>query len=94
MKHYAVFLEGSNFLLSDAQGTSKLYGFFATRSVRANSSEEASTAAVHLVWRDPKISGQEKVNPAPSIDVKVVHELLASNEAIDTGFILFEMESE
>ena len=93
MKNYAVFLEGSNFLLNE-QGAEKLHGFFITKRIVASSKNEAGAAAIQAVWRDPKIAGQESNVPAPHIEVKVVHELPGSNQMKDTGYVLFEMEAE
>jgi len=94
MQNYAVFLEGNNFLLHDEHGTSKVVGFFVTKVVVATSEQEAAAAALQATWKDPKFAAQGGSVPAPSLEVKVVHQLPASSEMKDTGFTLFEMEAE
>ena len=70
------------------------FGFFLTKRVVASSSVEARQSAVQAAWQDPKIAGQEKNVPTPSIEAKVLHELPPSNEMKDTGYTLFEMDAE
>ena len=93
MKSYAIFLEGTNFLLS-IEGRKKLAGFFITKRVEATSKEEAGQIAVEAAWNDPTVSGQKDKLPAPDIEIKVIHELPWSNKMKDTGYVFFEMEDE
>lgn len=91
MSNYAVFLEGSNFLLS-RKGGPTLCGFFTTVRVIAPSQEEAGPLAIQTVWRDPRLAGQEANLPMPRVEVKVVHELSVSNQMKGTELSIFEME--
>lgn len=91
MKNFAVFLEGTNFWLA-RDGGRKHFGFFVTKRVEALSEEEAAQLAVQATRGDPNLSGQKDNPLSPTVVVKVVHELSASNKMSDTELVLFEME--
>jgi hypothetical protein len=92
MGNYAVFLEGCNFRLS--QGGDSLSGFFMTKRVEAPDTEEAQRVAIQELWLHPELAGQQGSNPTPTIEARVVHELLVSNKMKDTGLHVFPMDED
>ncbi|MCO5978679.1 hypothetical protein [Ideonella oryzae] len=95
MTNYAVFLEGSNFKL-ELEGRKEFFGFFATVRVDSPSAEDAKDSAISLISSSPEL--QEAFRNAseikPTIEAKVVHELLTENQMKNTGFTFFLMEYE
>ena len=85
--NFAVFLMGENFL---AAGQPELQGFFITKRIEASSEEIAAAQAVAAVKADPQFSQVPSV--APTVTVKVVHQLPESNHMKDTEYLFFPME--
>ncbi|AND67607.1 hypothetical protein ATSB10_01530 [Dyella thiooxydans] len=92
MGNYAVFLEGANFRLSE--GGNSLSGFFITKRVEAPDIDEAKRIAIQELWLRPELVGQEGSAPTPTIEVRVVEELLVSMKMKDTGLHVFPMDED
>ena len=92
--NYAVFLKGANFEIN-LDGNKQLLGFFTTVCVEAASKEEAKSSALKVLLADPQLescfANQQHIKP--SIEVQVVHELLADNHMKNTGYTFFPMET-
>lgn len=54
MKKYKFLIEGKNFLIN-IDGQDKKVGFFTTRYVEAENSNEAELSAISLIKNDPKL---------------------------------------
>jgi hypothetical protein len=93
MGNYAVFLEGNNFRLGEEDGQS-LSGFFITKRVEASSGDEARRIAIQDLWRHSELVDQDRNIPAPSIEVKAVHELPGWIKMKDTEMTTFPMDDE
>lgn len=92
MGNYAVFLEGANFHLS--QGGNSLSGFFMTKRVEAPDCEEARRIAIQELWLHPELAWQQRSTPVPTIEARIVHELLASMKMKDTELHIFPMDED
>lgn len=90
MGNYAVFLERTNFRLS--QGGESLSGFFMTKRVDASDGDEAQRIAIQELWKHPELAGQQGSTPAPTIEARVVHELLPSVKMKDTELHVFFLD--
>jgi hypothetical protein len=93
MANYAVFLEGNNFEL--ARGTNKeLLGFFVTVRVESPTEQEAANSAILFIKSAPQLEAAFQVGgiTTPSIEVKVIHELLPENMMKNSEFVFFPME--
>lgn len=84
--NFAVFLMGENFLVA---GCPELQGFFITKRIEAPSEETAAAQAVSAIKTDPRLCQADSV--APTITVKVIHQLAESNRMKDTEYIFFPM---
>lgn len=84
--NFAVFLMGENYIVA---GQPDLQGFFITVRVEASSEELAAAQAVAAVEADPRLSRVSSV--APTITVKVVHQLPESNLMKGTEYLFFPM---
>src|SRR5688572_14762202 len=97
MNKYKVFINGRNFWM-EANGQSKLMGFYTTRFVEADTPENAENLAVDLVRTDAELRKaitNEKSNP-PMIYAKDI-ELLQTSEGVrlpGAGYTFYEEESE
>ena len=81
-----MFLMGENYIVA---GQPDLQGFFITVRVEASSEELAAAQAVAAVEADPRLSRVSSV--APTITVKVVHQLPESNLMKGTEYLFFPM---
>lgn len=93
MPKYSVLLEGENFsILQDDD--SKLFGFYATRKVKANNETEAELLAIALIREDENLL--ENIDPKSSIEslvrVDSVSKLKWWNRLSVSGFTFFPME--
>ena len=95
MKNYAVFLQGNDFSLT-RDDIKDVLGFFITVRVEAESEEKASILATEIVKSEPELAEAFSTNAStkPSIEVKVVHELLPENKMNKTEFFFYSMEEE
>ncbi len=93
MANYAVFLEGNNFELM-REGRKNRFGFFVTVRVDSPSEHDAKDSAISLVRSAPELQEafQNTSEIKPSIEAKVVHELLPENKMKNTEFKFFPME--
>ena len=95
MPKYTVLLEGENFPIIQSDG-SQLFGFYATRKVKAKDESEAELIAITLVKEDETIL--ENIDPKSNIEslVKVdsVSKLKWWSRLNASGFTFFHMEEE
>jgi hypothetical protein len=95
MENYAVFLQGNDFELT-RNGVRRALGFFVTVRVESKGKAEAAKSAIELVKSDPELAGAYRANVlgTPSIEVKVVHQLLPENKMNRTEFFFYSMDEE
>lgn len=93
MTNYAVFLEGNNFELTHGERKDR-FDFFVTVRVESPSEQDAKDHAIYLVRSTSELQEafQNTSEIEPSIEVKVVHELLPENKMKNTEFIYFQMD--
>ena len=93
MPKYSVLLEGVNFLILQDDG-SQLFGFYATRKVKAKDESEAELLAITLIREDEILL--ENIDPKSNVEslVKVdnVTKLKWWNRMSASGFTFFHME--
>lgn len=76
MGRYRVLVRGANFFL-ELDGERRLFGFYATRFVRASGPEEAGAKAVELVRDDEQLGGNvlNETDDPPVLYVEEVERL-------------------
>jgi hypothetical protein len=97
MKKYRVLVRGENFLMNLENADRKL-GFFTTRFVEAEDSEQAEFAAMETLRADRSLSGQvlnDRSDP-PMMYADEIEELESFDgySAPGTGLAFFESESD
>ncbi|WP_177418983.1 hypothetical protein [endosymbiont of Lamellibrachia barhami] len=92
---YAVFLQGENYEIPTNEKT-KHVGFFVTKVVDASNKISAEEQAMVLVGKDPQIIKAIAMSDGiePTLEVKVVHELLHESRMKHTTYTYFPMEEE
>jgi hypothetical protein len=89
MRNFVVFVQGENFDL-EVGGKLQPAGFFVSRRIEAENEEEASSAAIAQLLKEPELEGKTLSNY--SIVVKVAHEMPLEHKNIYSGFTLYPME--
>jgi hypothetical protein len=93
MPKYSVLLEGENFSILQDEG-SQLFGFYATRKVKAKDEFEAGLLAINLVKEDETLL--DNIDPKSNIEslVKVdnISILKWWNRLNASGFTFFRMD--
>jgi len=89
MKNFVVFVQGKNFNL-EVEGKLQPAGFFASRRIEAETEEEASSAVMAQLLKEPELEG--KALPEYSMIVNVAHEMPLEHKNTYSGFTLYPME--
>ncbi|WP_299975668.1 hypothetical protein [uncultured Pseudoteredinibacter sp.] len=95
MSRYAVLLEGRNFPLRFESET-KLYGFYTTRSVTADSEAQAELVAVAEIREDENLisSIDQAFEAEPKIYMESVRKISWWSRSKKTGYTFYPMDSE
>lgn len=89
MRNFVVFVHGENFNL-EVDGKLQPAGFFASRRIEAESEDEASSAAIAKLLKEPELEGKALLGY--SVVVKVAHEMPLDHKNTYSGFTLYPME--
>lgn len=95
MKGFKVILNGKNFYIH-SQGSTKVFGFYATRLVEANTEIEAQEKAMHVVMDDKNLQDAMR-NPSdtpPQIYIEEVEQINFSEEDLSNNHVFMFYESE
>lgn len=99
MSRYRVRIEGRNFLLRFSSGKQRSlkHGFFVTRDVEADSSEDAELKAVEMIKKEEAITSIT-INPrddSPMLYLDSIHLLHEDEESINnSGYTYYTEDNE